>query len=173
MNVWCLKLNSQMCECKSSTYTFYKFSLRVQSCTDMRWFDKTIQNVYLNIQWRKNEWWWSGDDGVLQKFDSFRNYLLHCFIGFPISSRSTCRHRGKHLPIPLTFCLFERYCAAGPAKRWRAAAASHKKNYTKTDISRPTNKKVMYFAILVIRGESIATQQGAGLVGKASIDGKK
>ena len=31
----------------------------------------------------------------------------------------------------------------------------------------------MYFAILVLRGESIATQQGAGLVGKASIDGKK
>ena len=76
-------------------------------------------------------------------------------------------------PIPLTFCLFERYCAAGPAKRWRAAAASNKKNYTRTEICRPTNKKVMYFAILVLRGESIATQQGAGLVGKASIDGKK
>ena len=39
-------------------------------------------------------------------------------------------------PIPLTLCPFERYCAAGLAKRRRAAAASNKKNYTKTEICR-------------------------------------
>ena len=111
-----------MCECKSSTYTFYKFFLRVQSCTDMRWFDKTIQNVYLNIKWRKKEWWWSGDDGVLQKFDSFSNYLLHCFIGFPISLRSTCRHRDKNPadsshPLPFRAVLRSRPSETAESRR--------------------------------------------------------
>ena len=111
-----------MCVCKSSTYTFYKFSLRVQSCTDMRWFDKTIQNVYLNIKWRKKEWWWSGDDGVLQKFDSFSNYLLHCFIGFPISLRSTCRHRDKNPadsshPLPFRAVLRSRPSETAESRR--------------------------------------------------------
>ena len=136
MNIWCLKLNSQMCECKSSTYTFYKFSLRVQSCTDMRWFDKTIQNVYLNIKRRKKEWWWSGDDGVLQKFDSFSNYLLHCFIGFPISLRSTCRHRDKNPadfshPLPFRAVLCSR-----PSETVESRRGKQQKNYTKTEICR-------------------------------------
>ena len=46
-------------------------------------------------------------------------------------------------------------------------------NYTKTVICLPTNKGFMCFTIPVPWGESRATLQGAGLVGKASIDSGK
>ena len=114
------------------------------------------------------------DDQVMTEY--YKNLILFAIIYYIVLLVSRLAH-AVLADTGASTCRFlspsALYCAAGPAKRWRAAAASHKKNYTKTDISRPTNKKVMYFAILVLRGESIATQQGAGLVGKASIDGKK
>ena len=102
------------------------------------------------------------------KLSQLFSCILWLFTGWikQLIKRCAFRHRGKHpanSPHPLSFRAVLR---SPPAKRWRAAAAGNKKNYTKTIICLPTNKGFTW-------GESRATLHGAGLVGKASIDSGK
>ena len=102
------------------------------------------------------------------KLSQLFSCILWLFTGWikQLIKRCAFRHRGKHpanSPHPLSFRAVLR---SPTAKRWRAPAAGNKKNYTKTVICLPTNKGFTW-------GESRATLQGAGLVGKASIDSGK
>ena len=156
--------------CRSSPRALYRFSPRAQSCSEytMVWQDtseclfKHLMRVKRIIRIR----WWRSIKKNLILFTVIY-YIFSRFTDSRTQYFPTHGQAPRRFPSPSAF---SSGTAQPPAKRWRAAAASNKKNYTKTEICQPTNKRFMYFTILVPWGESRATQQGAGLVGKASIN---
>ena len=142
-----------------SPRAFYRFSPRAQSCSEytMVWQD-TSECLFKHLMRVKRiiriRWWRS-----IKKNLILFTVIYYIFSRFPDSRTQYFPTHGqapRRFPSPSAF---SSGTAQPPAKRWRAAAASNKKNYTKTEICQPTSW-----------GESRATQQGAGLVGKASIN---
>ena len=91
--------------CRSSPRAFYRFSPRAQSCSEytMVWKD-TSGCLFTHLMRVKRI--------IRIRFDSLYSYLLHFFSVSRFAYVPRSDTWASTSPIPLTLCLFERYCAA-------------------------------------------------------------
>ena len=129
--------------CRSSPRALYRFSPRAQSCSEytMVWQD-TSECLFKHLMRVKRiiriRWWRS----IKKKIDSLYSYLLHLFSVSRFAYAVLSDTWASTSSIPLTLCLFERYCAAPSETVESRRGKQQKELYQDRNMS--TNEQKVY-----------------------------